>query len=342
MDIEQLCRAVRNPGDLRNLPNYVDAVNPAATGLKRVIWPYGFHTEIPCALTNCRTRHKSGVIIELEDGSISNIGNICGGDEDKFSTKFTSEMRAMSESRRRESLMPLLLDRDALQKIESDVRAMCDAANRWVRLNAAFADMFPEVDREIRRRIAVGASLTVAEDIERSGAEIDDIVASGRARSREEARYAQVAKGTIAGVPVLGLSAKALRSMEARTNALLAANPQEADIASLQKLFNDATYLPEDVQSLKRACVAGETFYSGENFKLMAYLPGAPETRRRLDRLARADLEDRSKQIDAKDLGIDHPTESGQTVRMPTKKDIKRQRYVDAQIRAAQQLNKKW
>lgn len=273
MDIDQLCRTVRTPADLRNLPGYVAKVNPAQVGLRRVIWPYGFASETHCALTNCGTPHKAGVIIELEDGTVSNIGHVCGADADKFSSKFTLEMLKLSESRRRDAMLPVLLDRSALEQTERQVHAAYHEAEKWVRRVDAFTAICPEADRELRRRINGGASLAVVDVIERSESEISDLIASGQARNREDARYKEVNKGVVRGSAALALTEPRISSLWRRADTLLAADPQIVTIAVLQKLFNESVHLPEDAKRILEACEAAKAFFAPANLALMSLLP---------------------------------------------------------------------
>lgn len=285
MDIDQLCRAVRTPADLRNLPGYVEKVNPAQVALRRVIWPYGFASETHCALTNCGTPHKAGVIIELEDGTISNIGHICGADKDKFSSKFTVEMLKLSESRRREAMLPMLLDRPALEGTERKVHAAYDEAENWVRRVEAFVALCPEADRELRRRINSGASMAVVDVVELPESEISDMIASGQVRNRAAARYKEIEKGVIRGSAALSLTEQRISSLWRRADALLAADPQAVDIAALQKLFNESVYLPEDARCILDECEAARVFFTAENFSLMAMLPMSQNGRNVLNAL---------------------------------------------------------
>ncbi|WNC95576.1 hypothetical protein RI103_39485 (plasmid) [Paraburkholderia sp. FT54] len=285
MDIDQLCRTVRTPADLRNLPGYVEKVNPAQVGLRRVVWPYGFASETHCALTNCGTPHKAGVIIELEDGTVSNIGHVCGADKDKFSSKFTVEMLKLSESRRREAMLPILLDRPGLEGTERQARAAYHEAENWVRRVAAFAAVCPEADRELRRRINGGASMAVVDVVERPESEVSDLIASGQARNRAAARYKEIEKGVIRGSVALSLTEQRISSLWRRADALLAANPQAVEIAALQKLFNESVHLPEDARRVLEECEAARVFFTPGNFALMAMLPMSQKGRDLLNAL---------------------------------------------------------
>ncbi|AIO31115.1 hypothetical protein DM39_1505 [Burkholderia cenocepacia] len=335
MDTELLCRTVRTPADLRNLPGYIDRVDPKQTALRRIIWPYSFKSEIACSLTNCRTPHKDGVIIELEDGSISNIGNICGADDDKFSTKFSTELLAMAEARRREQMTPRLLDRAGLQKIEADVRAICDDAHKWVRLCTAFESLCSEADRELRRRLTAGENFAITEVSERGEAEISELIASGQARNRSEARYKETVKGTIRGTGVLRLSESGLTSLERRARALLSADPLAADIAELQRLFNETVHLPMEVRDVADACRAGAAFFSADNFELMSDLSLPQRAKSTLRSLTLGTLEEHSKAISRS--GVETARNSS-APRVDSKRERAAKKRLVAQLRSAQRM----
>ncbi|MFL9918831.1 hypothetical protein PQR75_26305 [Paraburkholderia fungorum] len=312
MDINRQAKLVKTPADLKNLPGYVDRVNPASIGLRRIVWPYGFRTEVACALTNCRTPHKEGYVVELEDGAISNVGNVCGSDEDKFSTKFSEEKAKFSDARRRDELMSTLLDRPALQEIEREVRAAYSTAEKWIRRCEAFATLFPEAYREIRRRSVSGESLSVVEVVERSQAEIADMVSSGLARNRAAARYKEVEKGVLQGVAVLDLSERKMSSLWRRADALLTADPQSVQVSGLQELYNEAYYLPIDARNATAACDAGNLFFSAANVRLMTLLTMSPTAKETLSKLTLATLDARtprpSSQTSESGSGSDRPS----------------------------------
>jgi hypothetical protein len=292
MDLEQQCRAVKTPADLRNLPGYVARVNPALVGLERVIWPYYFRTEeVQCSLTNCGAHHKEGVIIQLDDGSVSNIGHICGHDANKYSTKFGTEMLKMSEGALRDTMLPMLLDRAGLEKIAGQVRAVYHAGQRWTKRMAAFSTLFPDVVQEVARRFASGSSMTVSDVVQRSESEVDDLVASGQFSSRQAARYRDVSKGAIQGTGMLVLTSSKLESLWRRADSLLAADPLALEPGLLRALFADANGLPAQAQEVARACDAAEAFFTAANFSVMNFLPMSPTARDRLAALTLVSLD---------------------------------------------------
>lgn len=272
MDIDQLCRAVTSPAELRKLPRYVSQADPKVLGLRRIIWPYHFRSDLQCALTNCRAHHKDGVIVELEDGSISNIGHVCGGHRDKFSTRFHDEMQKLSESRRREEMMRLLLNRAELQSIEQAARNAYTEGKKWVSRMQAFAKLYPEISAEVARRHKMGVSMAVTEIVKRSEKEIEDVVASGLFRTAEAARYKEIQKGALKGVAIFALTDTSVESLWRRADALLAADPQVLDISALHKLYAEAHNLPNRAREVLGQCDAGREFFAPSHLALMAQL----------------------------------------------------------------------
>lgn len=275
MDIDLLCRAVTSPAELRKLPGYISRVNPKVLGLRRIIWPYRFRSDLQCALTNCRAHHKEGVIVELEDGSVSNIGHVCGGHRDKFSTKFQDEMQKLSESRLREEMMPLLLNRAELQRIQQLARTAYTQGKQWVSRMRMFARLYPDISAELTRRQRAGADMAVTEIVRRTEREIEDVIASGLFRTAEAARYKEVRKGGLKGTAVLSLTETSVEFLWRRADALLAADPQMLVGSDLHNLYAEAHNLPNAAREVLRQCEAGNEFFDSSNVALMAQLSKA-------------------------------------------------------------------
>jgi len=282
MDVDQQFRAVKSPADLRKLPGFVETVNPAVVGLKRVIWKYDFKSELQCGLTNCRRFHKEGVIVELEDGSVSNIGHICGADADKYGPMFALELRKFDDEQLLKTMMPVLLDRSKLEQIEREVRSAYREGQLWLRRRLSFESLFPEAMRDVIRRNAGGASMVVTEAFERSAAQIDEMVSSGTAPNRTAARYYEVSKGTIEGSGMLALSECELEKMWRNADNLLAANPQAAKMPELISLFTDVNRLPLKAREVVDACESARKFFSSSNFATISFLPMKRDARERL------------------------------------------------------------
>lgn len=297
MNIDQLCRAVSSPGELKTLPGYVSQINPKMVGLRRIIWPYHFRSELQCALTNCRAHHKEGVIVELEDGSISNIGHVCGGHKDKYWTKFLDEKLKLSESRLRDEMMPFLLNRAELQNIEQVAHNAYTEGKKWLSRMQVFAKRYPEISAEIARRHGTGASMAVTEVVQRSEKEIENLVESGLFRSQEAARYNEVRKGTLVGTSIFALKDSVVLRLWNRADALLSADPQTLDISKLHVMFTEAHNLLNQARDVLRQCDAGKEFFAPANLALMALLPQRNDARTSIVSLTVDELDKQAAEI---------------------------------------------
>ena len=92
-------KRIEHPADVRALPNYTDDVNPAKDRLSRVIQPYELREEMRCSLVTCHQSHKEGLIVELEDGRLSNIGHVCGVRPGNFGSVLKSDLARFSDER---------------------------------------------------------------------------------------------------------------------------------------------------------------------------------------------------------------------------------------------------
>jgi len=109
------------------------------------------------------------------------------------------------------------------------------------------------------------------------------------------------------GGDVLDLNEKQMSSLWRRADALLASDPQGAEVVTLQELFQETHYLPTDARQAIAACEAGNLFFSVTNFRLMTYLPMSSNAKGLLSKLTLATLDSHiSKKVNngpAEDLG---------------------------------------
>lgn len=73
------------------MPGYTNSLNPKEEELKQILGKYEFPTLEKCGLSNCRTPHGKGYIVETASGKLTNIGTICG--QKHFSVEFESLSR---------------------------------------------------------------------------------------------------------------------------------------------------------------------------------------------------------------------------------------------------------
>lgn len=288
---ELIFRKVKSAADIRNLPGWVGEVNPQLVKLKRVIWPYHLPHPMSCSLTNCGTQHKEGVLIELEDGRISNIGHVCGADANKFGDDYLRARAAMSDEKVRAMILPALGDRQALNTIRSQAATIENDAYLWSRRIRQFATIFPSIFEELNRRRSGVGGLEVFEERERTAREITEAIEQGRARSRDEARYYRVQKGTIAGIEVMSIGDIRIDSVVRRADALCVVDPTGMKTSELNRLYTDLTTLPDEIARIGSMISAGTRFFTRANLQLLSHFPLLRASRDRLLSLTVAELD---------------------------------------------------
>jgi uncharacterized protein (DUF4415 family) len=64
-----------------------------------------------CSLTTCHREHLEGVLVELDDGRISNIGHVCGSQPENFGEQLARETKQHGEAQVRRDAIVRLQDR---------------------------------------------------------------------------------------------------------------------------------------------------------------------------------------------------------------------------------------
>ncbi|MBB5190680.1 hypothetical protein HNQ50_001402 [Silvimonas terrae] len=73
------------------LPAFNPRLDPGAHKLKEIIAGYTMPENVNCGLSNCRTPHQQGYVVQTEDGMVTNIGSVCG--KNYFGVDFTRMSR---------------------------------------------------------------------------------------------------------------------------------------------------------------------------------------------------------------------------------------------------------
>ncbi|MDX1788296.1 MAG: hypothetical protein R3205_09415, partial [Psychrobacter sp.] len=81
--------------DIFKMSRYTDSLDPKKEKLKQVINKYELPNKGRCGLSNCRTPHNIGCIVETESGRLTNLGNVCG--KKYFGDNFTSLSNKLSK-----------------------------------------------------------------------------------------------------------------------------------------------------------------------------------------------------------------------------------------------------
>lgn len=64
--------------ELRARPRFVEVLDKRAHALKAVLTDYRFPKMVRCGLSECRTPHFDGYLVETQDGHETNLGHVCG------------------------------------------------------------------------------------------------------------------------------------------------------------------------------------------------------------------------------------------------------------------------
>ena len=141
---------IRTSRDLLNLPNFVEFIDPIARPLRRIVTPYFLDFEYPCGLKSCRQPHREGYLVELVDGSLTNVGRICGG---HFGDAFAIEELRYSEQVQRPELIASL--RIVAQRIRDQLQTLNNLERQAVNLSnckSGFRKAVPKLHKELERR----------------------------------------------------------------------------------------------------------------------------------------------------------------------------------------------
>ena len=182
---------VYSANDFNNIPNYCYNVDPEKEPLKQIVDIYNLTFEAQCGLSNCHAWHKAGVIVELENGKLTNAGHICGN---KFGEKFASERRAYEDRVQRPKAIKLITE--FLQKLPS-LKDKIDLIENQAEIlhtrKLNFLSQFPVTAKELTRRAASYDSV-VNESILRTNSELDDLLSANPYQNKELLRYKEVKK----------------------------------------------------------------------------------------------------------------------------------------------------
>jgi len=112
--------------DIYKMSGYTDSLDPKKEKLKQVINKYELPNKGRCGLSNCRTPHNIGCIVETESGRLTNLGNDCG--KKYFGENFTSLSNKLSK------------EIDYSNKIENIKLAKLNIVENYRKLNEIEAD----------------------------------------------------------------------------------------------------------------------------------------------------------------------------------------------------------
>lgn len=277
--------------DFNKIPNYCYNVDPTVEPLKRIVESYNLNFEVQCGLSNCHSWHKDGVIVELENGKLTNVGHICGN---KFGEKFEFERKVYEDKVQRpkaiklinELLQLLPLIGDKIDLIEKQTEVL-----QTRKLN--FISQFPICSKELLRR-AVNSDHEVNEPVQRTNTEIDDLLAASPYLNKGSLIYKEVKKGEILGLNLFNYNLQSnvsLRLIET-IDKIKAADLNTEKLGKLIEFKSWVVGFEDLILEINKNISSAQSFFSEDNYKLLSLLSNLNEETNRLFHLKTSKLDE--------------------------------------------------
>jgi len=186
--------------EMRERPAFREVLDKKVHELRAVLSDYSFPKMIQCGLSECRTRHNTGYLVETTDGLETNVGRKCG--RKFFGDAFDIQRSIHKKARDRKELLDRAEDiRKQSAAISKRITTLNNAqfGIRW--LSEARDELRKIIGDSLLQSLAVAGrrgELVVNQAKERGAAEIEMILASDPRLKREQVLYETVAIGRLA------------------------------------------------------------------------------------------------------------------------------------------------
>lgn len=280
---------IRTVQDLRDLPNYLESVDPQAQPLAKIITGYYLNEEYPCGLKSCHQPHREGFLVELEDGNVTNVGWKCG---ERFGDKFSFERTRYAERVMRPKAIRIVQDTiPKLHAMQQEMTHLATEADRLSHCKQGMRSMFPKLYRELERRAHSGND-RVGEQVERTKKEVDDLYEMNPAGSRERFRYREEPRGVLPGLRVIAdnIREDVITAVTLKADALLPLNICSLSTEKLLEWERWALHFDDIIQRARDTVAAGSQLFAPDSFRLMTYIATADSEKRALGKLSPGDL----------------------------------------------------
>lgn len=261
---------IRTSLELRSLPGYREPIDPAREPLQRILKHYNLSALAQCGLSSCRQWHFEGYVVALESGGLTNVGHVCGK---QFGEKFIVEEQAYREKILRPQLLTKLTDgKSRVDQLRQPVAELVERVRTVLSRRKGLKDQFPRLATEINRRANQGHT-AVSDVVERTDAEIEDLLAINPRQSREALRYREVPRGRIAGLGFFTADAGGIVF-----EVLARQSETFLSLSALHKLTTEKLLewerwlnnLDENIKQGERIAADGEAFFTEANLRLLA------------------------------------------------------------------------
>lgn len=150
------------------LPRHERDIDPSARPLKKLLWPYSMREMMPCGLRG-RHPHKSGVVVRLVDGAVTNLGHQCGRNEFGAAAYDAIAGRYVVDT-----LRPRLqAGRGAVQLSQPKLRALLTRAIAVGNERRDFIQTFPQLVSRLKQRSSARNGDRIYRPRERTEQEIE-------------------------------------------------------------------------------------------------------------------------------------------------------------------------
>lgn len=262
--------------EIRSLPNFRESNPITKATYSRIVGDYNFDEEVHCCYQKdngnlCGELHKKGWVAQLEDYSVTIIGNKCA--QDKFgadSRLISDRSKYLNEKRRRERLAVLSTQ---IQQKANRLRQLDDMKAELNALSGRVHEFLKQVGPQTTRRL---------QDMDRTGQpqvvinavklreEIDD-----NGKRKEERSTFRQSLGSLQGLPLTSPSTfnTIYAAMADIVQAHAAADqigqlPKSKEVESLAARLSRFEYVIADGQALKEL----ESSFFSNNFLLLCFL----------------------------------------------------------------------
>lgn len=266
---------IKSAADLLKIDDFQSDIDPNVEPLKRIVQNYYVTPTIQCGLSNCHRWHNEGYLVELESGALTNVGHICG---DHFGEKFATERHYYQESILKPQLLQALREgKRKLHLIHESINQLASTAIILSERKSEFRKRFPGISKELIRR-ASNSHAIVTKSIERSGDEIEDLIASNPHQNRQSLRFQEIEIGRIAGLELFAynLREKIVQELtdKAHKLVLLDVGIQALSFDTLIRWEGWLKIFDEKLIEANNIVENANKFFNDDNYKLIASLPG--------------------------------------------------------------------
>lgn len=272
-----LSKKIKSAADIQKIHGYRFDIDPTREPLKKILQHYHVTPTIQCGLSGCHSWHNEGYLVELENGSLTNVGHICGaGFGDKFEVERIHYTDAILKPQLLRAERTVRDGKIRLESMQKQIDALADTATRLSDRKSEFRKRFPDASKNLDRRASGGNSM-VMDSIERTRGEIEAILAANPHQNREGLRFRDVEKGRIAGLQLFAFNIREKISQELVSKAQeVIALDIDAQKLKAEVLFSWEAWIDgfngrfEDAMNFVNKA---EGFFSEENYRLIALFP---------------------------------------------------------------------